>query len=102
MSESMAVATTIRDQIGTGALAMMGAKNLIGTRAGLSFKVGRNPKRVTHVRVTLDPTDTYTVEFLLVNDRASVTVKTLSELDGVYADMLLDVLKSGTGLEVRL
>lgn len=94
--------TKIRNQIGHPAFVMMGAKNLIGGDDYLTFKIGRNAKRVTHIRVTLDPTDTYKVEFIKVGRAPNFTTKTLAEFDGVYADMLHKMIEDNTGLYLSL
>jgi hypothetical protein len=93
------IATTIAAQIGNRAFAMMGAKNLLASERALQFKIGRNAKGVTHVTVTLDPTDTYTVKF----DRVRKYVaKPVAEVEGVYVDSLRSVIESNTGLYLSL
>ena len=94
------VAQTIAQQIGNRAFFMMGAKNLMADGNTLTFKVGSNAKKVTHVRVTLEPFDTYRMEFL--NIRGFNAPKTLSEVDGVYFDGLHQVIESNTGLALSL
>ena len=93
---------TIASQIGNRAFAMMGASNLMTSGSGLSFKVGRNPKGVTHVKVTLDPSDTYTVEFLRCSLRAKNIRKVLGTFDDVYAEDLRELIESETGLALSL
>lgn len=108
-------ARTIQKQIGAQALFMLGAKNLYidhgqgfavgGTehkgsgRPSFGFKVGKNEKGVTHVRVFLDPSDTYTVEFLKVRGTNS---KPVSKISDVYATDLRTVLSDGTGMYTSL
>ena len=97
------IANTIRSQIGHGTLFMMGAKNLVATETGLTFRIGRNAKSVSHVMITLEPSDTYTVEFRRVrNSKNGITNKLVNSFDDVYADMLHTVLESGTGLATHL
>lgn len=68
----------------------------------ITFKIapsltrGRN---MTHVRVTLTPADTYTVEILKVRGR---TVKTVGLLHDVYTDMLKPAVEANTGLYLSL
>lgn len=96
----MSVARTILDQLGGSRFLMMtGAKNLIGISNGLSFKVGRNAKGVSHVRVTLTDADDYDVEFLAC--RAG-DIKTKSHCAGVYSDNLQSIFTAHTGLDTRL
>ena len=58
----------IREQLGHKALYMLGAKNLGATDRSLSFKIGRNSKKVNYIKITLEPSDTYRVEFLNIRD----------------------------------
>ena len=95
MNSSPTVADTIAAQIGNRAFFMLGAKNLLASERALTFKVGKNDKRVTHVRVTLTPADVYRVEFLrVVGLKAPVT---LADVEGVYADGLRQVIENRTG-----
>ena len=57
------IGQTIANQIGRRAFFMIGAKNLATTNNGLQFKVGRNAKRVTHIKVELTSMDDYTMTF---------------------------------------
>ena len=88
----LAVANEIRNQLGGMAFAMMGAKNLAGGDNFLQFSIGDNEKKITKVRITLDPSDTYTVSFY---DRRG-NIK--HESNDVYCDMLHDVIEENTGL----
>jgi len=96
------IAETIRRQIGHKALYMMGAKNLIASANGLTFKIMRNAKKVTHVVVTLNALDLYDIEFVRCNVRAKEMRKTMSESNGVYADSLHAALEMHTGLATSL
>lgn len=96
----MQIAHTILDQLGGNKfLAMTGASNLLGRPDGLSFKVGRNDAKVTHVRVTLTPADEYRIEFINVRGR---NVNPLATVEGVHADSLAQVFTRKTGLRVSL
>lgn len=108
MSNTQTVADTILAQLGGPVfIAMTGAKNLLRwdgdatTAPYLQFKVGRNDNRVTHVRVTLDPSDTYIVETFRVGRRGA-TCDELDRVDGVYVDMLRPTFERLTGLYTRL
>jgi hypothetical protein len=97
------IADTIRDQIGNRALWMIGARDLTGNTDGLHFRIMRNDRRVTHIDVTLDPDDTYTVRFLRVGRRRGVaTCDELARYSDVYCDMLRSIINKGTGLAVSL
>ena len=104
MDNTMNVAKTIRAQIGRG-LVMMGAKDLVASSddsptPGLTFRIGRNPKGATHVRIDLASDDTYTVTVLRVS--RSYQVRELSRSAGVYADGLTVTLEEATGLALSL
>jgi len=96
-------ADTARDQIGNKALYMIGAKDFVfGTSGGkksLVFKIMRNSKGVSHIRMRLSSMDLYDMEFLAI--RAG-KVKVKSKEKGVYGDQLGVMIKKNTGLNVRL
>jgi hypothetical protein len=103
------VANTILAQLGANRfIAMTGAKNLCShgpapefhKLGGLSFKIGSGAKDgITHVRVFLMNSDTYTVEFLKIR---GASCKMVREVGMVYADNLRAVFKDATGFEVSL
>ena len=99
------VPNTILAQLGGNRFVVMtGARNLIGGKdyLGMALPTARHDgKRVTHVRVTLDPSDTYTVEALSLNPRSRVT-KTIVTVSGVYCDNLQAVFTDLTGLATHL
>ena len=99
------VAQTILTQMGRGrpnALAVMtGAKHLMAhneARGALSFKLPNNAKDgINYVKVTLEASDTYTVEFGRVWGK-TYTVK--STHTDIYCDVLADLFERQTGLYV--
>ena len=98
----MQVAQTILAQLGGRKfIAMTGSKDFIGSDTKLQFKVGKNPNKVTNYRITLDPSDTYTVESLKWNGR-KLDMQTVSSHSDVYCDMLQSVFTDDTGLFTRL
>jgi hypothetical protein len=101
-ANSMNIANEIRRQVGPRAFAMMGAKNLLGSEDSLQFKIGRNAKRVTHIRITLDPSDTYRVEFIRVGRAPMFKTTPVADFDGVYADSLHTLIEGNTGLYLSL
>jgi len=102
----VSVATTIRDQIGHKALYMMGAKNLIDhgseSPGGLSFKIGRNVGRVTHIRISLTDDDLYTVEFIRISRAPDYHREILSTHEGIYFDQLCDLIGAVTGMTLTM
>jgi len=59
----------------------------------------RRAAKCTHVRVTLEPSDTYKVEFLKVR---GVECKTVYETDDIYCDGLKGLVERKTGLYLSL
>jgi hypothetical protein len=79
---------------------MIGAKQPMSDKGGkaLYFRIGRNDKGVNWIRITLDPSDTYTMEF----GKGAGAVKVLSEIEGVYADQMASVITRHTGMYTSL
>ena len=96
--QKMQVAINIYNQIGKGAMYMIGAKNFGYDKDSLSFKIGRNQKRVTHIKITLTVWDTYTMEFF--NCGKDITLK--SKKKNIYNDQLNEMIESETGLITHL
>ena len=97
-------AQTILNQLGGNRfVAMTGCSNFGSTPNSLSFKLPRGAKnKATHCTVTLDASDTYTVEFVKCNMRAAVYRQVVAETSMVYAESLTELFTAATGLEVRL
>lgn len=91
--------TTLAHLGGNRFRVMTGAKDFVAHGKCLSFKIGRNAKSVSHVRIRLTGADLYMVEFLRI--RAGV-VKIVSISDGIYAEDLQREFTRGTGLDTRL
>jgi hypothetical protein len=101
----MTIAATILKQLGNGRfVAMTGAKNLISHDDGLSFKIGRNRKKVTHCRIRHTSADEYIMEFLNIRDHGVnfKTIVTIAVRENVYCDQLQTVFTSETGLDTHL
>jgi hypothetical protein len=97
---NLQVANTILEQLGGRKfLAMTGASNLTGRPDGLSFKIGRNSGKVTHVRVTLTPGDEYEMEFLKIR---GTKVDRVAFANALHADQLAGAFESRTGMAVSL
>jgi hypothetical protein len=95
----LSVANEIRLQIGPTALFMLGAKNLTGDVASLSFRIGRNSHRVTHLRIVLEPSDCYTVQAIRVRGSSVRTVETRDDVD---CESLASAIRELTGMETRM
>lgn len=96
----MTVANEILRQLGGNKFKMMtGAKDFIGADRSLTFKIGRNDEGVSHVRIVLEPSDTYTVEFLQVRKGVRRVKQTVED---VYADSLQAVFTKHTGMYTSL
>ena len=91
----------LRQLGGNKFIAMTGAKNFVKDDINqmISFKIMRNAKGVSHVRITLNAMDTYDMEFLSI--RAG-KIKVKSKFDGAYNDMLQSVFTEHTGLYTYL
>ncbi len=90
------VATCIREQLGRMAIMMMGANKLVGDCDFLQFNIGSNPQKVSKIRITLEPSDTYRVTFY---GRGGV-IK--SEAKDIYVDALHRTIEQHTGLYLSL
>lgn len=98
--ETSNVASEILNQLGNGRfLAMTGAKNFVADTNALTFKIMRNEKKVTHVKVTLNGMDLYDVEFMACR---GFECKTLETVDMVHAESLQAVFSEHTGLDTHL
>lgn len=99
----LTVANTILAQLGGSRVlnAMLGIKSFVGSENSLSFswKVRGARNSINAVRVVLDPSDTYTVEFIRARQGARVVVETRSD---VYCDGLVDLIEARTGLSLRM
>ena len=81
--------------------AMLGAKNFSQCKDEnrVEFRIGRNAKGVSIVRITLTPEDTYNVEFGRIR---KFDYKVLSSVEGIYCDMLKEVVEENTGMFLTL
>lgn len=98
----MQVAQTILEQIGGNRFrAMTGAKDFIGMSNGLMFRLPQRmcTNKANKVRITLEASDTYSVEFFSIR---GVNVKAISTHEMIYADMLAATIGRETGLALSL
>jgi len=98
MTRNQEIAQIIRQQIGGGAMFMMGAQNLIAIENGLSFRV-RGSNIANHITVVLKPSDTYIVTF---NKIWGTKVKLVKEIEDVYCDQLRQIIGDTVKLATRL
>ena len=104
-TQTQQVAQTILSQLGGKRfIAMTGCSNFLSDINSLSFKLPRGSakNKATHCTITLDASDTYTVEFVKCNMRATVYRQVVAETSMVYAESLTELFTAATGLEVRL
>ena len=95
------VAKTILEQLGGGKfLAMTGAKMLMGFENGLQFKLPKyEHTKINSVRIVLEPSDTYSVEFGTVR---GANYKQVKMVENVYFMELAEVFENATGLYTHL
>ena len=96
------VSDTILKQLGGAARlqAMIGVKQFTGNKDNLVVKwTARSKNGANCVRVTLEPSDTYKVEFLSLRG-TKITPKGTTE--GLYADDLIRHFERETGLLLSL
>lgn len=102
MTNDMHVANTILAQLGGNMFAVLtGSRHFTGDANSLSFQVGANAKNVTHVKVTLLPSDTYEMTFLRFMP-ATGDVETLATESDVYCEQLQDFFETHTSLYTTL
>jgi len=100
----MQVATEILNQLGGNKFRVMtGASLFVGGENSLQFKLPSAPHFVRNginsVRVTLNGSDLYDVEFFKIR---GVNVKKIDALSDVYAEDLRRIFTDRTGLDVSL
>lgn len=103
MTNQMSPANITLSQLGSEALALLGAKRLFSDNEGrtLRFNIGSNVKGVQLVEITLDPSDTYTMRFTSkrkVPGKLEWRTKVHAEVAGVYVDSMHDTIERKTGL----
>ena len=99
---NMQIAETILQQMGGAGrlVAMTGAKNFMMDGPALSFKFPNRPKgRPNYCKVTLDPSDTYTVTFGRI---VKWDLRLVETFTGIYCDGLVDLFEIKTGLYLSL
>ncbi len=88
----LTVSQTILAQLGGESFVMTsGATGLVASADSLTFKLGRNPKHVTHVRVTVTHDGLYDMTFFTIG-------KGPQSYDDIHREMLQEVFGANTGL----
>ena len=96
----MTIARTILDQLGGHKFRVMtGAKNFADHGNALSMKLGRNSSNSNYLKVSLNSMDLYDVHFSKVTKFEEKSVK---EYNNVYADSLVELFESHTGMYTKL
>lgn len=98
----MKVAEAILEQLGGRRFcAMTGAKNFTSSDDSLNFRLPSNfaTDGINAIRVTLDPSDTYTLKCWKVR---GVKATEVAEASRVYADSLRETFTRLTGLDCTL
>lgn len=104
--KAIEVSTTIISQLGGNKFKVMtGAKEFgysvqANGNINLTFRIGKNSMKVSHVSITLNGRDLYDVEFLKVSIKSGRIV--LNSFEDVYAEDLQDMFVQNTGLLTRL
>jgi hypothetical protein len=104
-ANNLEIAKTIVSQLGgTGKLrAMTGAKDFVAIDNGIQFKIGKNSEGVNLVRVVLNGSDLYDMEFGRVRKQKGIpTYKPLKTEDDLYNDMLVASFERNTGMYLTL
>jgi hypothetical protein len=92
----LTVPQTILAQLGGESFVMTsGATGLVGSADSLTIKLGRNPKRVTHVRVTVTHDGLCDMTFFTIG-------KGPQSYDGIHPEMLQEVFGANVGLSRAL
>jgi hypothetical protein len=101
---NLPVAETILEQLGGNQFRVMtGATNFVGSATRLTFRLpgggGFCKSGINYVSITLDPSDTYTMQFYRIRNG---NLSRIAEHSDVYFDMLQDLFEKETGVYVTL
>ena len=104
----------ILDQLGGNHFwVMTGCHHLLGDKKSLQMKIPRNASRANYLKLTLEPDDTYRMEFRRYRDECfsirngkCYQTKAINEIvqtyDGVYFDQLQALFTHVTGMYTSL
>jgi len=96
--ENKQIAQTIANQIGHLTLLRVNARKMSFSKNDLTFRVGNPRGRIKAIRVILEPSDTYTVEYFeLIGSGVKLGQKVVSQVvENVYCEQLSDIVISMT------
>lgn len=98
--ENLEIAKTILDQLGGRRfVAMTGAKNLVAGDKSLSFKFGRNSSKSNCMRITLNGSDLYDIQFSHFRLMDHFIDREFSD---IYAEDLRNIFENFTGMRTSL
>ncbi len=100
-TSNLEAANTIAHQIGAKAFQMMGTMTKLGTENSLIFNLRGSPLHVSKIVVTLEPSDTYRIDFYR-GAAGRHPMKLQYTSDGIYADGLKQCIEINTGLYLSL
>ena len=93
------VAAQILHQLGGKRfIAFTGAKNIGVDSKSLTFKIGRNSKSISHIKIYHNMMDLYDVEFIRVR---GTSMKVVKKVNDVYAEDLQNIFSKYTGMATR-
>ena len=101
----LTVAQTILAQLGGRRfMAMTGAKDFVGSDNTLTFTLppGFAKDGINMIKISLDWTDTYTIEAAKVTMRPTPKYELIQKMDLVYAENLRSIFTKLTGLDTSL
>ena len=97
----MSVAKTILNQLGGHKFRVMtGSKNFLDHGDALSMRLGRNSSNSNYLKVSLNSMDLYDVHFSKLTRKFEE--KSVKEYNDVYADSLVEIFESHTGMYTKL
>ena len=99
----MTIAKTILQQLGGNKFVVMtGSKNFMSNADSLRMDLTRNKASVNRLKISLMPSDTYTMEFYrMAKSKGEYKITRQQIIDDVYCDMLQDVFTAVTGLHTH-
>lgn len=96
------IAQTIINQLGRGALYMLGAKDLLDLGNGLQFRI-RGSRKANTIMIELDEgADLYHVRILKIGRAPNYRITEVANVSGLFADQLRPVIEQNTGLYMSL
>jgi hypothetical protein len=95
------IAETILNQLGGNLfIVMTGSKNFVKVADnGIGMQLRKNKSKASHLRITLTPNDTYTMEFIKCTSK---DLKTLEKYEDVYNTELRGIFESATGMFTKI